>query len=205
MRGRHSAAIPTTSLRSIMASIETTHATGRVEAVRPLEDRTLRKIVVASVAGNAMEWYDFFVYGTAAALVFGQLFFPAGGDPLVGTLGAFAAFALGFVARPLGGVVFGHIGDRHGRKASLVWTLLIMGVATFGIGLLPTYAQVGLWSPAALVALRLLQGVASGGEWGGGVLMISENAPPEKRGYYAAWSQLGVGGGFVLSAAVFFL
>jgi MFS transporter, MHS family, shikimate and dehydroshikimate transport protein len=164
---------------------------------------TLRRIVVASVAGNAMEWYDFFVYGTAAALVFGQLFFPANADPLIGTLGAFAAFAMGFIARPLGGVVFGHIGDRYGRRASLVWTLLIMGFATFGIGLLPTYDRVGLWAPAALVALRLLQGVASGGEWGGGVLMISESAPPEKRGYYAAWSQLGVGGGFVLSSAAF--
>ena len=122
-------------------------------------NKALIRIVVASVAGNAMEWYDFFVYGTAAALVFGQLFFPAHADPLIGTLGAFAAFAIGFVARPLGGVVFGHIGDRYGRKASLVWTLLIMGVATFGIGLLPTYGQAGLWSPAALVALRLLQGV----------------------------------------------
>ena len=166
-------------------------------------DRALRRIVVASVAGNAMEWYDFFVYGTAAALVFGQLFFPANADPLIGTLGAFAAFAMGFIARPLGGVAFGHIGDRYGRRASLVWTLLIMGFATFGIGLLPTYDRVGLWAPAALVALRLLQGVASGGEWGGGVLMISESAPPEKRGYYAAWSQLGVGGGFVLSSAAF--
>ncbi|AEA60181.1 MFS transporter [Burkholderia gladioli] len=163
----------------------------------------LNRIVVASVAGNAMEWYDFFVYGTAAALVFGKLFFPAGADPLIGTLGAFAAFAMGFVARPLGGIVFGHIGDRYGRRASLVWTLMIMGLATLGIGLLPTYDQVGLWAPAALVALRLLQGVASGGEWGGGVLMISENAPPEKRGYYAAWSQLGVGGGFVLSSGAF--
>ncbi len=166
-------------------------------------DRVLRKIVIASVAGNAMEWYDFFVYGTAAALVFGQLFFPANADPLIGTLGAFAAFAMGFVARPLGGIVFGHIGDRYGRRASLVWTLLIMGFATFGIGLLPTYDHIGLWAPAALVALRLLQGVASGGEWGGGVLMISESAPPEKRGYYAAWSQLGVGGGFVLSSGAF--
>jgi len=121
--------------------------------------------------------------------VFGQLFFPVGADPLIDTLDAFAAFAMGFVARPLGGVVFGHIGDRYGRKASLVWTLLIMGIATFATGLLPTYARVGVWSPLALVVLRLLQGVASGGEWGGGVLMISENAPPEKRGYYAAWSR----------------
>lgn len=183
-----------------MSTVQSSSAAERIPAT---PDRALRRIVVASVAGNAMEWYDFFVYGTAAALVFGQLFFPANADPLVGTLGAFAAFAMGFVARPLGGVVFGHIGDRYGRRASLVWTLLIMGVATFGIGLLPTYDHVGLWAPAALVGLRLLQGIASGGEWGGGVLMISESAPPEKRGYYAAWSQLGVGGGFVLSSAAF--
>lgn len=113
-------------------------------AARPLADRQLRRIVIASVAGNAMEWYDFFVYGTAAALVFGHVFFPPGASPLAGSLAAFAAFALGFVARPLGGIVFGHVGDRYGRKASLVWTLLIMGASTFAIGLLPTYAQVGL-------------------------------------------------------------
>jgi MFS transporter, MHS family, shikimate and dehydroshikimate transport protein len=183
-----------------MASVQSSTA-ARTGAAN--SDRVLRKIVIASVAGNAMEWYDFFVYGTAAALVFGRLFFPANADPLIGTLGAFAAFAMGFVARPLGGIVFGHIGDRYGRRASLVWTLLIMGFATFGIGLLPTYDYVGLWAPIGLVALRLLQGVASGGEWGGGVLMISESAPPEKRGYYAAWSQLGVGGGFVLSSGAF--
>jgi len=134
-----------------MASVQPSTTAIETAAFR---NKALTRIVVASVAGNAMEWYDFFVYGTAAALVFGQLFFPANADPLVGTLGAFAAFAIGFIARPLGGVVFGHIGDRYGRKASLVWTLLIMGIATFGIGLLPTYAQVGLWSPAALVARR---------------------------------------------------
>ncbi|MBS2129339.1 MHS family MFS transporter [Burkholderia thailandensis] len=170
----------------------------------PLRTRaSFRKIVVASVTGNAMEWYDFFVYGTAAALVFGELFFPPDAPPLVATLAAFAAFALGFVARPFGGVVFAHLGDRRGRKTSLVWTLMLMGASTFAIGLLPTYAQAGFWSPAALVALRLLQGIASGGEWGGGVLMISENAPADRRGYYAAWSQLGVGAGFVLSCAAF--
>lgn len=183
-------------MASVQSPASATHAAANSE-------RPLKRIVIASVAGNAMEWYDFFVYSTAAALVFGQLFFPPDADPLVGTLGAFAAFAIGFVARPLGGVVFGHIGDRYGRRASLVWTLLIMGVATFGIGLLPGYGQVGMWAPAALVALRVFQGIASGGEWGGGVLMISESAPPEKRGYYAAWSQLGVGGGFVLSSAAF--
>ncbi|TDN61641.1 MFS transporter [Paraburkholderia sp. BL10I2N1] len=194
-----------------MASMQTLSAAGTrpddaPEApTAPVDDRSLRRIVIASVAGNALEWYDFFLYSTAAALVFGELLFPKGTDPLVGTLAAFAGFAVGFAARPFGGVLFGHIGDRYGRKGALVWTLSIMGGATFLIGLLPTYAQAGLWAPALLVLLRVLQGIASGGEWGGGVLMISESAPPEKRGYYASWSQIGVGGGFVLSAAVFFL
>jgi MHS family shikimate/dehydroshikimate transporter-like MFS transporter len=170
-----------------------------------VDKRSLRRIVFASVLGNALEWYDFFLYSTAAALVFGGLFFPKGTDPLVGTLAAFAGFAVGFAARPFGGVLFGHVGDRYGRKDALVWTLSIMGGATFLIGVLPTYAQVGMWAPALLLVLRVLQGVAAGGEWGGGVLMISESAPPEKRGYYAAWSQIGLGGGFVLSASVFFL
>lgn len=175
-------------------------------AAAPSVDRkALRRVVVASVAGNALEWYDFFLYSTAAALVFGELFFPKGTNPLLGTLAAFAGFAVGFAARPIGGIVFGHLGDRYGRKRALVWTLSIMGAATFLIGLLPTYAQAGLWSPLLLLVLRVLQGVASGGEWGGGVLMISESAPAEKRGFYASWSQIGVGGGFVLSAAVFFV
>lgn len=179
------------------------HAEARTSA-HALDPRALRRIVMASVAGNALEWYDFFLYSTAAALVFGELFFPRGTDPLIGTLAAFAGFAAGFAARPFGGVLFGHIGDRYGRKGALVWTLSLMGGATFLIGLLPTYGQVGMWAPALLVLLRVVQGVASGGEWGGGVLMISESAPPEKRGFYASWSQIGVGGGFVLSAAVFF-
>ncbi|ETD39239.1 MHS family MFS transporter [Pseudomonas chlororaphis subsp. aurantiaca] len=163
------------------------------------------RIVFASVLGNALEWYDFFLYGTAAALVFGPLFFPPDTDPVIATMGAFAGFAVGFVARPLGGIVFGHIGDRHGRKQALVITLALMGVATFLIGLLPTFEQAGYLAPLCLVILRLVQGVASGGEWGGGVLMLSENAPPKRAGFYAAWSQLGVSGGFVLSAAVFYL
>jgi MHS family shikimate/dehydroshikimate transporter-like MFS transporter len=171
----------------------------------PATSRTLRRIIVASVLGNALEWYDFFLYGTAAALIFGPLFFPLHGDPLLGTLAAFAGFAIGFLARPLGGIVFGHIGDRHGRKRALVITLMMMGVATFGIGLLPTFSQVGFLAPAALVCLRVVQGIASGGEWGGGVLLISESAPANRRGYYAAFSQLGVAGGFVLSAAAFYL
>jgi MFS transporter, MHS family, shikimate and dehydroshikimate transport protein len=165
----------------------------------------LRKIVAASVAGNALEWYDFFLYSTAAALVFSRLFFPAAIDPLTGTLAAFAGFAVGFAARPFGGLIFGHVGDRFGRKPALVITLCIMGGSTFLIGLLPTYAQIGVWAPILLVLLRVLQGIAAGGEWGGGVLIISENAPAHRRGFYSAWSQVGVAGGFVLSASAFYL
>jgi MFS family permease len=194
-----------------MASMQTLSATDSRSDGTPadmtgsIDQKSLRRIVLASVAGNALEWYDFFLYSTAAALVFGELFFPKGTDPLIGTLGAFAGFAVGFAARPLGGVIFGHIGDRFGRKGALVWTLSIMGGATFLIGALPTYAQIGVWAPALLLVLRILQGVAAGGEWGGGVLMISESAPPEKRGFYASLSQIGVGGGFVVSAAIFFI
>jgi len=165
----------------------------------------LRKLVIASVLGNALEWYDFFLYGTAAALVFGPLFFPVGGDPMQGTLLAFSGFAVGFLARPLGGIVFGHIGDRYSRKMTLIMTLTLMGATTFVIGLLPVYAQIGIWAPISLITLRFLQGVASGGEWGGGVLMLSENAPASRRGYFTAWSQMGVSGGFVLSAFAFYL
>lgn len=165
----------------------------------------LRKLVIASVLGNALEWYDFFLYGTAAALVFGPLFFPVGGDPMQGTLLAFSGFAVGFLARPLGGIVFGHIGDRYSRKMTLIMTLTLMGATTFVIGLLPVYAQIGIWAPISLITLRFLQGVASGGEWGGGVLMLSENAPASCRGYFTAWSQMGVSGGFVLSAFAFYL
>jgi MFS family permease len=192
------------STRTFSAASTHREVVGEAPA-NPLDNRSLRRVVFASVVGNALEWYDFFLYSTAAALVFGTLFFPAGTDPLIGTLAAFVGFAVGFAARPFGGVLFGHIGDRYGRKGALVWTLSIMGAATFLIGVLPTYAHVGVWAPAMLLVLRLLQGIAAGGEWGGGVLMISESAPPEKRGYYAAWSQIGVGGGFVLSALVFFL
>ena len=164
----------------------------------------LQRAVIASVVGNALEWYDFFLYGTAAALVFGKLFYPATTDPVAGTLASFAGYAIGFLARPLGGLLFGHVGDRFGRKTALVWTLSIMGIGTFAIGLLPTYAEIGLLAPLLLVALRLLQGAAAGGEWGGGVLMTTENAPPGRRGYFGAWSQVGVGGGFVLSSLAFY-
>jgi len=134
-----------------------------------ISPQQLKKAVIASVLGNLLEWYDFFLYGTAAALVFNKIFFPAGTDPLLGTLGAFAGFAVGFVARPFGSIVFGHIGDRFGRKKALVWTLMLMGAATFCIGLLPTYAQIGILAPLLLVVFRVLQGFAAGCEWGGAV------------------------------------
>jgi MHS family shikimate/dehydroshikimate transporter-like MFS transporter len=164
-----------------------------------------RKLLFSSVIGNALEWYDFFLYGTAAALVFGKLFFPAGTDPLVGTLGAFAGFAIGFLARPFGGLVFSHIGDRYGRKGALVATLIIMGGATFLMGLLPTYAQIGIWAPVLLVVLRVLQGLAAGGEWGGAVLMLTESSPKGKVGYYSSFGQAGLSLGFLLSALAFYL
>ncbi|MBA6439591.1 MFS transporter [Streptomyces sp. GMR22] len=166
--------------------------------------REVRKAAIASLFGSALEWYDFFLYGTAAALVFNSLFFPTF-DPLVGTIAAFGTNAVGFLARPLGGIVFGHFGDRIGRKSMLVTTLVIMGVATCLIGLLPTYATIGVWAPVLLIALRIVQGIAVGGEWGGGVLIVSEHAPSHRRGFYSAWSQTGVGLGFVLSASAYAL
>ena len=147
--------------------------------------RQLRRAVVASAIGTAIEWYDFFLYGTAAALVFNTLFFPTF-DPLVGTLAAFGTYAVGFIARPVGGIIIGHYGDRVGRKSMLVFTLLLMGVATFLIGALPTYAQVGPWAAVALVVLRLAQGFGVGGEWGGAVLMTVEHAPAHRRGFYGS-------------------
>lgn len=165
----------------------------------------MRKLIIGSFLGNSLEWYDFFLYGTAAALVFGPLFFPATNDPLLGSFLAFSGFAIGFIARPLGGVIFGHLGDRYSRKMTLIITLTLMGASTFLIGLLPTYAHIGVLAPIALITLRFVQGVASGGEWGGGVLMLSENAPENQKGYYTAWSQVGVCGGFVLSSLAFYL
>ena len=165
----------------------------------------VRRYVVASLVGNALEWYDFFLYATASAVVFGRLFFPADVDPLVGTMAAFAGFAVGFAARPLGGIIFGHIGDRLGRKRALVMTLSIMGISTALMGLLPTYAQVGLWAPTLLILLRIAQGIAAGGEWGGGVLLISENSSNSRRGMLSAFSQGGISLGFVLSSLAFFL
>jgi metabolite-proton symporter len=168
----------------------------------PSSENSVRLVAVASFIGTTIEWYDFFLYGTAAALVFNRLFFPTF-DPLMGTLAAFGTYAVGFFARPVGGIVIGHYGDRIGRKSMLVLTLVIMGVATFLIGLLPTYEQVGPWAAVGLVLLRIAQGFGVGGEWGGAVLMAVEHAPPGKRGYYGSWPQVGVPAGLVLSTAVF--
>ena len=165
------------------------------------ETTPLRRVVMASLIGTTIEWYDFFLYGSAAALVFNKLFFPEF-DPLVGTMLAFATYALGFVARPVGGIVFGHYGDRIGRKRLLMLSLVLMGVATVLIGLLPTYAQIGIWAPIALIALRLVQGFAVGGEWGGAVLMAAEHGDAARRGFWASWPQAGVPAGNLLAAAV---
>lgn len=165
---------------------------------------SIGKVVFASLIGTAVEWYDFFLYGSAAALVFGTLFFPDT-DPLTGTMLAFGTYALGFVARPLGGVVFGHFGDRVGRKKMLVVALMLMGVATVGIGLLPTYASIGIAAPILLLVCRLLQGFAVGGEWGGAVLMAAEHGNPEHRGFWASWPQAGVPLGNMLATGVLFI
>jgi metabolite-proton symporter len=162
------------------------------------------KVVSASLVGTAVEWYDFFLYGSAAALVFGSQFFPKS-DPVTGTLLAFGTYALGFVARPLGGVVFGHFGDRAGRKRMLVVSLLTMGVATFAIGLLPTYASIGVGAPLLLLLCRLVQGFAVGGEWGGAVLMAAEHGDDARRGFWSSWPQAGVALGNLLATAVLWI
>ena len=166
------------------------------------DDRQMRQIILASMLGTIIEWYDFLIYGTAAALVFNKLFFPSL-DPVAGTLAAFASYAVGFVARPLGGAIFGHYGDRLGRKAMLTLTMLIMGVGTFLIGCLPTYAEIGLWAPVLLVTLRLVQGIGIGGEWGGAVLMVIEHAPEHRRGLYGSLVQLGFPIGIAASTGTF--
>ena len=165
---------------------------------------SIRQVILASFIGTSIEWYDFFLYGTAAALVFNKLFFPMV-NPLAGTLSAFGTFAVGFVARPVGGVLFGHYGDKIGRKSMLVYSLLIMGVATFLIGVIPTYHSVGVLAPVLLVVLRFAQGIGVGGEWGGAVLMAVEHAGEGKRGFYGSWPQMGVSAGLLLSTGVFAL
>ena len=165
------------------------------------DDKSMRRVVMASVIGTTVEWYDFLLYGTAAALIFNRLFFPAF-DPLMGTLAALASFAVGFIARPLGGVIFGHFGDRIGRKSMLMLTMFLMGGGTFAIGLLPTYEQIGIWAPIALVLLRVIQGIGIGGEWGGAALMVIEHAPVKRRGYFGSLVQVGFPLGMLASTGM---
>lgn len=168
------------------------------ESARPATP--FARVVLASFIGTSIEWYDFFLYGTAAALVFNHLFFPTL-NPLAGTMAAFATYAVGFVARPLGGIVFGHYGDRIGRKSMLVTTLMMMGVSTFAIGVLPTHEHIGVLAPVALCVLRFIQGMGVGGEWGGAVLLVAEHSHDGRRGFYASAAQAGVPAGLLLANA----
>src|SRR5687767_6904523 len=160
-------------------------------------ERGMKRVLIASVVGSAIEWFDYFLYGTVAALVFNQLFFVSD-DPAFGTLYAYASFALAFFIRPFGGIIFSHIGDKIGRKKTLVLTLSLMGIATFCMGILPTYQAIGIWAPILLITLRLVQGLGLGGEWGGALLLAVEYAPAEKRGLFGAIPQMGVTIGMLL-------
>ena len=162
----------------------------------------LRKVVAASMAGTVVEWYEFFLYGTAATLVFSKIFFPASDNQLDAILAAFLTYAVGFVARPIGGVVFGHFGDRYGRKTLLQVSLVMVGIATFAMGCIPTFDSIGYWAPAILVILRFVQGFAVGGEWGGAVLLVAEHSPDRSRGFWASWPQAGVPAGNMLATIV---
>ncbi|PND57402.1 MFS transporter [Mycobacterium sp. ENV421] len=162
----------------------------------------LRKVVAASMAGTVVEWYEFFLYGTAATLVFNKIFFAKGTSDLDAILAAFITYAVGFAARPLGGIVFGHFGDKYGRKKLLQFSLVLVGASTFLMGCLPTFGQIGYWAPALLVVLRFLQGFAVGGEWGGAVLLVAEHSPSRERGFWASWPQAGVPVGNILATVV---
>jgi metabolite-proton symporter len=176
-------------------------SSGEITMPHPEPPSRPTRVLAASVVGTSLEWYDFFLYATASAVVFNKLFFPSF-DPLVGTLLAFSTAAAGFVARPLGGMLFGHLGDRTGRKQVLILTLLVMGAATFLIGLLPSYASIGVAAPIMLGLLRFIQGIGLGGEWGGAVLMSVEHGDPRHRGFNASWPQIGVPVGNLTAAAV---
>ena len=181
---------------TMSSTTEGTPTTSDIERIRP--------VVVASVVGTIIEWYDFFIYGTAAALVFGQVFFPSS-SPMAGTLAAFATYAVGFVIRPLGGFVFGHFGDRLGRKTILVTTLLIMGVTTTAIGLIPSYDQIGIAAPILLIVLRMAQGFGAGAEFAGAAILAVEYSPPNRRGFFGSWPQIGVAIGLASASAIFAL
>ncbi len=167
------------------------------------ERRNMRKVALTSLAGTSIEWYDFFLYGTAAAVVFPKAFFPQDLPAMVLLIISFSTFAVGFIARPVGGLIFGHFGDRVGRKHTLVVALMMMGTATTLIGLLPTYATIGIAAPLLLVLLRFIQGLAIGGQWGGAMLLVTESAPADKRGWYGAYAQAGAPVGVILANLAF--
>jgi MFS transporter, MHS family, shikimate and dehydroshikimate transport protein len=173
-------------------------------AITETRKQGIGAIACAGAIGTIIEWYDFLIYGTAAALVFNSQFFP-NVDPRIGTLAALGTFTVGFLARPIGGIIFGHFGDRLGRKSMLMTTMIFMGLSTALIGVLPTYAQIGIWAPALLVLLRIVQGIALGGEWGGASLMVIEHAPPERRGIFGSLVQIGFPIGLVTAYAAFSL
>src|SRR3984893_3519162 len=174
------------------------------EIIADSANRSRLRVILAASVGSALEWYDFFLYGTAAALVFGDLFFPKS-DPVIGTLLAFLTFGVGFVVRPLGGVLFGIMGDRFGRKPVLVATLLMIGIGTTAIGLLPTYAQIGYWAPALLLTLLVVEGLGAFAEYDCGVISMVENAPAKHRGFWGSVAPLGVSVGNLLAAGAFAL
>lgn len=161
----------------------------------------IRQVAISSIIGATIEWYDFFLYGVVAGIVFNKLYFPTG-DPTISTMLAYVTFAVGFIARPIGGIIFGHFGDKIGRKSMLVLTMMIMGISTVLVAVIPTYAQIGIWAPLALLTLRVVQGLGLGGEWGGAVLMVYEYAPESKRGFYASLPQIGLSIGLCLATGV---
>ncbi|TFD07669.1 MULTISPECIES: MFS transporter [unclassified Cryobacterium] len=180
-------------------------STTRSDTRNDVQTSGLKKVVAASMAGTVVEWYEFFLYASAATLVFGTLFFPNAGTELEGIIAAFATYAVGFLARPIGGIVFGHFGDKFGRKRLLQFSLVLVGVATFLMGCLPTFQQIGYLAPVLLILLRFIQGFAVGGEWGGAVLLVAEHSPAKSRGFWASWPQAAVPGGNLLATAVLFV
>ncbi|HEV2532153.1 MFS transporter [Phenylobacterium sp.] len=172
-------------------------------AAAPAKPISMTRVALTSLAASSIEWYDFFIYGTAAALVFPKLFFAAGLPPAVAQLASFSTFAVGFIARPVGGILFGHFGDRLGRKRALVTAMLLMGIATTAVGLLPGYATLGVAAPVILILLRFLQGLAVGGQWGGAALIAIENAPAHRKGFFGSFAQMGVPAGVVLANFIF--
>ncbi|MCB5293881.1 MFS transporter [Arthrobacter sp. SO3] len=184
--------------------MSTENAAARRAEETDVKSSGLKKVVAASMAGTVVEWYEFFLYASAATLVFGKAFFPNSGSELDGILAAFLTYAVGFIARPIGGIVFGHFGDKFGRKQLLQLSIILVGVSTFLMGCLPTFAQIGYWAPALLVFLRFAQGFAVGGEWGGAVLLVAEHSPSKSRGFWASWPQSAVPLGNLLATAVLF-